>query len=107
MASSAGAAFVSGWLALSWPGYWKLASPSASGRRAAFGVSAIVLLSRSLQRIPTSVGYAVFTAIGIVGTTVFDAAIRREHLTAARLASVALILAGVVALRLSTPAGTR
>ena len=45
--------------------------------------------------------YAVFTGISAVGTTFVAAAAYGESLTAARLACIALVVAGVVGLRLA------
>ncbi|HEX5945877.1 MAG TPA: multidrug efflux SMR transporter [Acidimicrobiales bacterium] len=66
-----------------------------------FGTAAVVVLTRSLAQIPVSTAYAVFTGIGAVGTTFVAAAAYGESLTAARLACIALVVAGVVGLRLA------
>jgi quaternary ammonium compound-resistance protein SugE len=66
-----------------------------------FGTIAVVLLSRALRDVPLGVGYAAFTAIGAVGATIVGAAARHEELTLGRLAALALVIAGVIALRLT------
>ena len=66
-----------------------------------FGAIAVLLLSRALRDVPLGVGYAAFTAIGAVGATLIGAAARHETLTLGRVAALALVLAGVVALRLT------
>lgn len=69
-----------------------------------FGVLAVVLLSRAVRDIPLSTGYAVFTGIGATGATVVAIVVDGERASAARLAAIALVIAGVVALRLTTRA---
>jgi quaternary ammonium compound-resistance protein SugE len=65
-----------------------------------FGTAAVVVLTRSLSHIPVSTAYAVFTGIGAAGTTLVAAVAFGEVLTAARLACIGLVVAGVVGLRL-------
>jgi quaternary ammonium compound-resistance protein SugE len=67
----------------------------------AFGTAAVVVLTRALNDIPLSTAYAVFTGVGAAGTTVAAAVLFGEPLTAARLASIAVVAAGVVGLRLA------
>ncbi len=69
-----------------------------------FGTTAIVVLSRSLQTIPLSTAYAAFTAIGAVGTVVVGIVAFHEPATGARLACIALVVAGVIGLRVTAPA---
>jgi quaternary ammonium compound-resistance protein SugE len=71
----------------------------------AFGALAVGLLSMALRDIPLSTGYAAFTAIGAIGTAVIGITVRNEPLTAARAGALALVIASVIALRL-TSAGT-
>lgn len=66
-----------------------------------FGALAVVVLSRALRDIPLSSGYAAFTAIGVLGTAVIGVTVHHERVTAARAAAIALVAAGVVALRLA------
>jgi quaternary ammonium compound-resistance protein SugE len=65
-----------------------------------FGTVAVVLLTRSLDRLPVSTAYAVFTGIGAVGTTIVAAVAFGEDLSPARLACIAAVVAGVVGLRI-------
>lgn len=64
----------------------------------------LVLLGLALRSIPLGTGYAVWTGIGTVGTVIFGILFLAEPATAARLACVGLILAGIVGLKLSGPA---
>ncbi len=64
-----------------------------------FGTAAIVVLSRSLQSIPLSTAYVAFTGIGAVGTVAVGIVAFDEPVTVARLASIALVVAGVIGLR--------
>lgn len=64
------------------------------------------VLSLAVRTIPLGTGYAVWTGIGAVGVAVVGMALYREPATAARLACIALIVAGIVGLKLTSP-GTR
>jgi len=64
------------------------------------GVSSVVLLSTALRSLPVGTGYAVWTGIGAAGTAIVGMAMLGETVSAARLACIGLILAGVVGLRL-------
>lgn len=59
------------------------------------------LLGRSLSVLPVGTAYAVWTGIGAVGTVVAGALLFGESLGALRLAGVALVLAGIVLLKLA------
>jgi quaternary ammonium compound-resistance protein SugE len=58
------------------------------------------LLGVALRTLPVGTGYAVWTGIGTVGTAVLGIILFREPATAARLFCIALIVAGIVGLRL-------
>lgn len=60
----------------------------------------IVLLGIALRTIPLGTGYAIWTGIGTAGTVMFGIFFLAEPATAARLACVGLILAGVIGLKL-------
>lgn len=60
------------------------------------------LLGVALRTLPVGTGYAVWTGIGIVGTAVLGIILFREPATAARLFCIALIVAGIVGLRLAS-----
>lgn len=61
------------------------------------------LLGVALRTLPLGTAYAVWTGIGTVGTAVLGIALFREPATAARLACIALIVAGIVGLKVLTP----
>lgn len=63
------------------------------------------LLGLSLRTLPLGTAYAVWTGIGTLGTAVLGILLFREPATAARLVCIALILAGIVGLKLVTPEG--
>jgi len=65
----------------------------------------IVLLGWSLKVLPLGTAYAVWTGIGAVGTAVLGMLLFGEPREAARLACIALIVAGIVGLKLVTPDG--
>ena len=66
-----------------------------------FGVAAVVVLTRALDQVPVATAYAVFTAIGTLGTTAVAAVAFHESLTPLKVVSLALVLAGVAGLRAS------
>ncbi|WP_173046900.1 SMR family transporter [Bosea sp. ANAM02] len=55
-----------------------------------------ILLSIALRVIPMAVAYAVWEGLGIVGIAVLGHVLFGEHLTAARAAGLAAILAGIL-----------
>ena len=69
-----------------------------------FGVSAFVgmwLLAIAVRNLPIGTAYAVWVGIGAVGTFVFGLVYLGEPASLLRIASVGLIVAGIVGLRLS------
>jgi quaternary ammonium compound-resistance protein SugE len=71
----------------------------------AFGTAAVITLTRTLDRIPVGTAYAAFTGIGAVGTVLVGILAYHEPVTVARLASIALVIAGVIGLRLASQGG--
>src|ERR1051326_1451511 len=61
-----------------------------------------MLLAHALKTLPIGTAYAVWTGIGTVGTAILGIALFGEPATAARLASIGLIVAGIVGLKLVT-----
>jgi quaternary ammonium compound-resistance protein SugE len=59
------------------------------------------LLSLALRTLPTGTGYAVWVGIGAAGTALLGIFFLGEPKTAFRLVSLALILLGVIGLRLA------
>lgn len=66
-----------------------------------FGVISVVLLSRTLDRLPVGTAYAVWTGLGSLGVVIVGVVLFGEPLTPARVASITLIIAGVVGLRIT------
>ncbi len=62
------------------------------------------LLSVAVKTLAVGTAYTVWVGIGAVGTVVLGIVLFAEPATAARLVSIALIVAGIVGLRLSSPA---
>jgi quaternary ammonium compound-resistance protein SugE len=65
-------------------------------------VGSVVLLGLALKTLPIGTAYAVWTGIGAVGTALLGIALFGEPATAARLACIGLIVAGIVGLKLVT-----
>jgi quaternary ammonium compound-resistance protein SugE len=61
------------------------------------------LLAVAMRTLPLGTAYAVWTGIGTVGTAVLGVVLFREPATAMRLACIALIVAGIVGLKLASP----
>ena len=66
----------------------------------ATGVSSVILLSLSLRTLPVGTGYAVWTGIGAAGTAILGVAMLGDPASPMRLLCIALILAGVIGLKL-------
>lgn len=65
-------------------------------------IVSIVLLSWAMRSLPVGTAYAVWTGIGAVGAAITDILLLGESASLARIASLALIVAGIVGLKLST-----
>ncbi|GJD55410.1 quaternary ammonium compound efflux SMR transporter SugE [Methylobacterium dankookense] len=61
--------------------------------------ASVVLLSLALRTLPVGTGYAVWTGIGAVGTAILGIVLFDEPATAARLACIGLIVAGIAGLK--------
>ena len=61
-------------------------------------------LAWAMRDIPTGTAYAVWVGIGAVGTALLGIVLFAEPATAGRLISLALIVAGIVGLKLAMPA---
>jgi quaternary ammonium compound-resistance protein SugE len=66
----------------------------------ATGLSSVVLLSFSLRSLPMGTGYAVWTGIGAAGTAIVGIALLGDSAAPIRLLCIALILGGVIGLKL-------
>jgi quaternary ammonium compound-resistance protein SugE len=87
---------------------WALALDQADGFRRLWpsvlgivaAIASVVLLTASLRQLPVGTAYAVWTGIGALGVALAGIVALGESASAARLACLALILAGVAGLRL-------
>ena len=76
-----------------WPSVWTAITMLAS----------MVLLAIAMKSLPVGTAYAVWVGIGAVGTVVLGIVLFNESADFWRLASVALIVAGIIGLKLATP----
>lgn len=63
----------------------------------------VYLLGRVLEVLPIGTAYAVWTGIGAAGTVMLGIVLFGESINVMRLGGVALIVIGIVALRLAPP----
>ena len=66
-------------------------------------VVSVALLGLALKTLPLGAAYAVWTGIGAVGTAILGIYLFNEPRDPLRLACIALIVAGIVGLKLVTP----
>ena len=62
----------------------------------------IFLLGLALKELPIGTAYAVWTGIGAVGTAILGIVLFGDPATAARIACIGLIVAGILGLKLVT-----
>lgn len=60
-------------------------------------------LSRALKTLPIGTAYAVWTGIGIIGTTILGILLFKESMDFGRLVCISLIFSGVIGLKLISP----
>ncbi|WOD18998.1 quaternary ammonium compound efflux SMR transporter SugE [Paraburkholderia kirstenboschensis] len=65
-------------------------------------VGSFVLLAMAMRQLPLGTAYAVWTGIGAVGAFILGIVMMGEALTLPRVASAALIVVGLVGLKLSS-----
>jgi len=64
----------------------------------------LALLGVAMKSLPVGTSYAVWVGVGAVGTAILGIVLFGESANAGRLVSLALIVAGIVGLKLATPA---
>jgi quaternary ammonium compound-resistance protein SugE len=64
----------------------------------------MALLGTAVKALPVGTAYAVWVGVGAVGTAVLGVVLLGEAASVGRVASIALIVAGIVGLKLATPA---
>jgi quaternary ammonium compound-resistance protein SugE len=77
-----------------WPSVWTLAAM----------VGSVVLLGIAMKSLPVGTSYAIWVGVGAVGTALLGIVLFGEPANAGRLVSLGLIVAGIVGLKLATPA---
>jgi quaternary ammonium compound-resistance protein SugE len=89
---------------IAWPYALKWAAPLSRWAPLAvavgFAIPTNFLLAEAVKRLPAGTVYTAFVGIGIAGTAIVGMTLFRESSHPARLLSLALILAGVLGLRL-------
>ena len=76
-----------------WPTVWTVAAMIVS----------LWLLGIAMKSLPVGTAYSIWVGVGAVGTVVLGILLLGESANAARLVSVAFIIAGIVGLKLATP----
>ena len=76
-----------------WPSVGFLAALAAS----------MVLLSVAVRTIPVGTAYAVWVGIGAVGAALASVFIYRDSMTSAQVAALAVLVLGIVAVRITSP----
>ena len=77
-----------------WPTVWTIVAMIVS----------LWLLGIAVNKLPVGTAYSVWVGVGAVGTVVLGITLLGEPANAARLISVGLIIAGIIGLKLATPA---
>lgn len=67
-------------------------------------IISVVLLGIAMKSLPVGTAYAVWVGVGAVGTAVVGIIALGEPASTARVLSLILIVAGIVGLKLATPA---
>ncbi|HLU77145.1 MAG TPA: multidrug efflux SMR transporter [Burkholderiales bacterium] len=88
-------------VALRFSAGWSKPIPSALGVAAA--MASVFLLTHALKFLPTGVAYAIWTGMGSVGVALIGIFFLGEQASVMRMACIALIVAGMIGLRLSDP----
>jgi quaternary ammonium compound-resistance protein SugE len=98
--------FIAGLLEVAWAaglksseGFTRL-GPSVFTIVTALG--SFILLAMAMKNLPLGTAYAVWTGIGAVGAFIFGIVFMGEAVSAARIVSAVLIVAGLIGLKLSS-----
>jgi quaternary ammonium compound-resistance protein SugE len=62
------------------------------------------LLGWAMKTLPVGTAYAIWVGVGAVGTAILGVALLGEPLNPGRIASLVAIIAGIIGLKLATPA---
>jgi quaternary ammonium compound-resistance protein SugE len=77
-----------------WPTVWTIAAMIIS----------LWLLGIAMKSLPVGTAYSVWVGVGAAGTVILGIVLLGEPANPARLISVGLIIAGIIGLKLATPA---
>ena len=78
------------------PGPWPIAASIA------LTATNMLLLSFAMRGIPAGVAYAVWTGLGAVGVAICGAMLFGDHLNQGQIASMVVVIGGVVGMKLAT-----
>lgn len=67
-------------------------------------IASLWLLGIAMKSLPVGTAYTVWVGVGAVGTVILGIVLFGDSAHAARLVSIGLIIAGVIGLKLTTPA---
>lgn len=65
-------------------------------------IVSVWLLALAMKTLPVGTAYAVWTGIGVIGTVILGVYLFNESMNPARLACIALIVAGIIGLKVIT-----
>ena len=65
-------------------------------------IASFLFLAQALTTIPVGTGYAVWTGIGVIGAAILGILLFSESTNPGKLLSIALIIAGIIGLRLTS-----
>lgn len=68
-------------------------------------VISIIALAQAMRRLPASTSYAVWAGIGAAGTAIVGMTLLREGVSPIKIASLALIIIGIIGLRFEEGGG--
>ena len=77
-----------------WPTVWTVAAM----------IMSLWLLGMAMKSLPVGTAYSIWVGVGAAGTVILGIVLLGEPANAARLISVALIIAGIIGLKLAAPA---
>ena len=66
--------------------------------------ASVILLGMAMKTRPVGTSYAVWVGVGAVGTAILGMVLFNEPANLGRIASLGLIVAGIVGLKMATPA---
>jgi|SRR5688572_19920111 quaternary ammonium compound-resistance protein SugE len=66
-------------------------------------VISVWLLGIAMKTLPVGTAYSVWVGVGAVGTVILGIVLFKEPANALRLASIGLVIAGIIGLKVATP----